>query len=1022
MQNLETFRQPLAMHRGTPFWSWNNKLNQEQLLRQIDVFKTMGMGGFHIHCRTGMGTEYLGEEYMAIAQACTQKAAELGMLTWLYDEDRWPSGYGGGKVTKDPSLRARYLLFTRVPYGQGNANMASVSNALGSRAENGILLARYEVILREGCLHSYRRLGEKEEAAAEGQEWYAYLETARPSAWFNNQTYGDTLNPKATERFIEVTHEAYAQALGQHFGTNIPAMFTDEPQFIHKTGFQFPEEQRDVFLPFTTDLLESFQKAYGQKLEDHLPEIFWELPGKKASVARYRYHDHVCERFASAYADVLGKWCREHGIWLTGHMMEEPRLKSQTSALGEAMRSYRSFDLPGIDMLCDWREYTTAKQAQSASHQYGRSGVLSELYGVTNWDFDFVGHKGQGDWQAALGVTVRVHHLTWVSMEGEAKRDYPASIGYQSPWHTEYKLVEDHFARVNSILTRGKAVCRVGVIHPIESFWLCFGPLSQNAIEQEEREDQFQDLTKWLLFGLIDFDFICESLLPSQNSGQKSKSFQVGEMNYDVIVVPSMRTIRASTLERLEAFVAAGGQVVFTGEIPTLVDAQPSQRPAELAQKSQCVSHSRGAILTALEPIREIGVRLQDSSPADSLLSQVREENGTRYVFLCNTDRKKSRDKVRIQIKGSWKVTQLDTFQGTDSLLATECQNGKTEFTWSFAGCESLLLMLDPGWVAGGKSGETTVLKEVARVEGPVPVSLSEPNVLLLDQARWKWNEEAWQPLEEILRLENEVSRKLGLSPRSGEGVAQPWTDKAAAPMLGKLSLEFTIQSDVDVEGAQLALENVANTQITLDGLPVDNVVKGWWVDEAIQTVALPPIKAGKHVLSLTVDFNRKTQLEWCYLLGDFGVKLEGRSARIIPAVKTLGFGDWTSQGLPFYAGNVTYHTQINEAHPETWVQMSQFKGPLVTVDYQQKPVGPVAFPPFELKLPTTGGNETGKLDITVYGNRINSFGAVHNTDSTVVWAGAPGTYRTQGSEWAYEYQLRPMGLLVAPVLKTVVT
>ena len=36
---------------------------------------------------------------------------------------------------------------------------------------------------------------------------------------------------------------------------------------------------------------------------------------------------------------------------LTGHMMEEPTLKSQTAALGEAMRSYRSFQLPGIDML-----------------------------------------------------------------------------------------------------------------------------------------------------------------------------------------------------------------------------------------------------------------------------------------------------------------------------------------------------------------------------------------------------------------------------------------------------------------------------------------------------------------------------------------------------------------------------------------------------------------------------------------------------------------------------------------------
>ena len=63
-------------------------------------------------------------------------------------------------------------------------------------------------------------------------------------------------------------------------------------------------------------------------------------------------------------------------------------------------------------MLYDSRELNTAKQAQSAVHQYGREGMLSELYGVTGWEFDFRGHKLAGDWQAALGVTVRVHHLT----------------------------------------------------------------------------------------------------------------------------------------------------------------------------------------------------------------------------------------------------------------------------------------------------------------------------------------------------------------------------------------------------------------------------------------------------------------------------------------------------------------------------------------------------------------------------------------------------------------------------------
>ena len=83
-------------------------------------------------------------------------------------------------------------------------------------------------------------------------------------------------------------------------------------------------------------------------------------------------------------------------------------------------------------------EYTTAKQAQSMARQHGKKGISSELYGVTGWDTDFRDYKFHGDWQAALGVVLRIPHLSWVSMKGEAKRDFPATFGYQSPWYKKF--------------------------------------------------------------------------------------------------------------------------------------------------------------------------------------------------------------------------------------------------------------------------------------------------------------------------------------------------------------------------------------------------------------------------------------------------------------------------------------------------------------------------------------------------------------------------------------------------------
>ena len=99
------FGNPPASSRGAPFWAWNDRLDKGRLRRQLEVFKRMGMGGAFMHPRTGLDTEYLGDEFMDCVAACVEKAEELGMSAWLYDEDRWPSGYGGGLVTRDESLR-----------------------------------------------------------------------------------------------------------------------------------------------------------------------------------------------------------------------------------------------------------------------------------------------------------------------------------------------------------------------------------------------------------------------------------------------------------------------------------------------------------------------------------------------------------------------------------------------------------------------------------------------------------------------------------------------------------------------------------------------------------------------------------------------------------------------------------------------------------------------------------------------------------------------------------------------------
>ena len=205
------FANPSSRFRGAPFWAWNCRLDSEMMTRQIEYFKEMGLGGFHMHCRTGLDTPYMSEEYLKIVKDCVEKAQEEGMYAWLYDEDRWPSGAAGGLVTKDPEYRARYLVFS--PWRQEDmpehhqTHGSSMSHL--AQQGNGRLLARYEVVIRDGVLESYRLLEDSQEPSGIGDIWYAYEEIAPDSGWFNDQAYLDTLNPKAVQRFIEETHEKY---------------------------------------------------------------------------------------------------------------------------------------------------------------------------------------------------------------------------------------------------------------------------------------------------------------------------------------------------------------------------------------------------------------------------------------------------------------------------------------------------------------------------------------------------------------------------------------------------------------------------------------------------------------------------------------------------------------------------------------------------------------------------------------------------------------------------------------------
>ncbi len=1038
--NPELFREPESIDRGAPFWSWNGRLDRARLLRQLDVYEEMGLGGAHLHPRTGLATPYLGDEFLDHVRAVADEADRRGLHAWLYDEDRWPSGFAGGLATTDERHRLRHLRLSRTRIAAGESRPCPTHHGEPLPLSERRFVAAWALTFDKGLLKGRRLISEDASASPGETLLYAYLEVPPAWTWFNNTQYVDTLNPAAMRAFIDATHERYAHAVGDRFGTVIPAIFTDEPLF---RGMDLPysaSDERDIILSWTDDLSESYLAAYDEDLLAVLPDVLYDRADGRHRPARWRFHNHHTDRFSQAFAGQIGAWCAEHGIALTGHMMAEDSLGSQTTWVGEAMRSLRHFQLPGIDMLCDRAELTTAKQAQSAARQTGAPGTLSELYGVTNWDFPFAGHKRQGDWQAALGVITRVHHLTWYQMSGEAKRDYPASMGEHSPWWRRYRVVEDHFARLNVALKSGRPRCRVAMIHPIESYWLVHGPAAC-ARERERLEAGFAHSLSWLLEDLIDVDLVSEAVLaelratdaaPSPGGGQPDSDprFVVGGMAYETVVVPPSITLRSATLAALTEFAERGGTVVVMDGGPELVDAGRPATAADLAG-FVAVGAQRSTLLGALEPFRDVRLARADGSSPGGVVHQVRElPDGGWIVFVSRFDEDfySPVEQARLSLRGAWRVSELTTDDGNERPLDAQVADGWTHLPVDLPVAGHVLLRTQPAPAAVGAGGggkqaaapapraaSTRGLTELGRLSDPIEVELEEENVLVLDRGEWRLDDGAWQPAEEILRIDNRARAALGMPERSGN-IAQPWVEPAREGT-HRVTVAYTLEVEHATLATRLAIEDAKHARIVLDGTELPVTQAGEWMDIAFTPVAVPALDAGEHRIEITWPFGGSEGLEACYLVGDFGVRASGKRAIVTEPVRSLTWGDATQQGLAFYGGNIRYRCSVTLPEGRgRYLEVPHAAGALVDVCWPGADPHPVYRQPWLAPVPDELHGEV-TVDLVCYGTRINTFGQLHIAAEGFRWWG-PQSWRTTGALWADEYQLRRTGVLVAPAIR----
>lgn len=480
-----------------------------------------GFGGFFIHARSGMTTEYMSEEWFDLVGFCIDKSEELGLEAWIYDENGWPSGFCGGELLKE-EFYISYLRFeSNVPFDE---------RALGNYIfENG----------------KYIRVQTPREGIA---EYFVVRKIV-------NDTYVDLMNPNLARAFVESTHEKYKA----RFGNRFKGFFTDEPQYSREG------------IPWSKYLKAEYESRGLGAVEDALIYLFVEC-GDISKAVRYDYYTIASELFVG-FQKYVFEWCDKNGYLTTGHTIDENCLYGQIACCGNAMTFYEYEHIPGIDWLTRHvgRNFPV-KQAVSVAEQLGRKQILSETFAAAGWNCTPPTLKRIADFQIANGVNLFCFHMYPYSIRGERKRDYPPFFSEHNSWMRESGVFNGYLERVGELLGEGERRPRILLIHPLTGAYMDFD--RYDAEKLGYLEEIFEEANGFLTDNQLPYHFGDEALMKKYATVSDGK-LQIGECTYDFVLLPDTTNLTDNTYRLLKEYISQGGKFFRFGEKLGYKDGRP---------------------------------------------------------------------------------------------------------------------------------------------------------------------------------------------------------------------------------------------------------------------------------------------------------------------------------------------------------------------------------------------------------------------------------------------------------------
>jgi len=556
---LPGFQNPPPGYGQVPFWWWTgDPLDKDRLLWQIKQLHAQGISGMQVnyaHEDSPGWPTYAAEPeifsdawwdvWKYVAGECGKREMGIGLSGYTID---WPNGKSliSRTIYSESEIQGREIVIAgkrRVAAGQTLACYLpadTIAVRAYSVAETGFGPGNRDLVDAIGA-------GSLEWTPTAG-DWEVWIFTAARKPGTLNP-----IHPLAGQRVIE--------RFFQPFQDHAPGQSTAGLNYFFHDELHFGVGDRI----WADDLPAEFARRKGYDLFEVLPAMFQDV-GSKTVKYRLDFMDVKMQLAQQRYFVPIFQW-----HWSRGKIYgcDQGSRGRNPLEFGDYFSAVRWYTAPGHDTPGGSADLIKGKVSSSIAQLYKRPRVWLEGYHSLGWGATPERLMFATRENYLYGCNLLNLHGLYYSTHGSFWEWAPPCYHFRMPYWQHLGVFLKYFERLSYLMSQGVHACDVAVIYPV-------APGQAGLGGGEATSAAFAAGTALMNQG---YDFIFMDFESLARAEIRDGRLHVSDTSYRVLVLPAMRAVRWSTLEKARQFFRSGGIVVAGGALPEASDRAGAEDP-----------------------------------------------------------------------------------------------------------------------------------------------------------------------------------------------------------------------------------------------------------------------------------------------------------------------------------------------------------------------------------------------------------------------------------------------------------